>query len=193
MRDRIRRSIVLILAAALILPLMTACVNTRPVLHPELTAEPTRRAGAPTPVPEDNGDVFVSGEPTEAPTPAPTEPIDMMGNPVTGPEHYIRYLRFENVLVYEEEGDTFMDCIIENTYLITISCAVDIVFRDEDGEEIARARLQTRDGSYLLQLPPGETVAFARILTDMTLTSSEFTFEFDKDTAIRPVPSLGAN
>lgn len=169
--------------------LLSGCVNTRPVVHPELTPAPTRRPSSATPIPAGSEDVYVTEEPTEAPSAAPTEPVDMMGDPVTGPEHFIRYLMFENVLVYEEDGDTFMDCIIANSYLMPISCAVDIVFRGEDGEELARARLQTRDGSYLLLLPPGETVVFARILTDMTLTNNDFTFEFDKDTAIRPVSS----
>jgi hypothetical protein len=186
MREGLKRSIVLILAAALILPLMTACVNTRPVIHPEVTPEPAKSEAPETPAPEETEIPAETDDPADHNTPSPTEAVDLMGKPITGQEHFIGYLTFKTVLVYEEDGDTFMDCFIQNDYPMPISCAVDIVFREGE-EEIARARLQTRDGSYLLLLQPGETVVFARILTDMTLTGSPFTFEFDYDTAIRPV------
>ena len=44
-----------------------------------------------------------------------------------------------------------------------------------------------RDGNYLLTLRPGETVVLARILTDMTLTDRDFTFEFDMEIGVLPL------
>ncbi len=170
-----------LLAAALCL--CSACVNTKPVIHSDITAPPTQRAGSKTPEPTEEPDLPI----TPAPTSAAGEATDAMGNVIAGAEHFSRYLVFRNILVYEEYGDTFMDGIIENTYLFPITCVIDAVFDDAEGSELARARLQTRDGSYLLILPPGETVFFARVLTDTTLTNVEFRFEFDKDTVIQPI------
>lgn len=177
----------LALAAALTIALFSACVNTKPVIHPEVTAPPTQRAGMQTPIPTEEPDLPA----TPAPTADQGEAVDAMGNVIAGAEHYSRYIKFLNILVYEEYGDTFMDGIIENSYLFPITCVIDAVFDDDDGTELARARLQTRDGSYLLILPPGETVFFAHVLTDTKLTNVEFRFEFDKDTAIEPVLGSG--
>lgn len=181
---RIALKLISALAAGLIL--CSACVNTRPVVHSDITAPPTQRASMKTPEPTDVPDL--PDQPaTPIPTLSPEDTVDAMGNVIAGADHYSRYLVFRNILVYEEDGDTFMDGIIENTYIFPISCVIDAVFDDKDGTELARARLQTRDGSYHLILPPGETVFFARVLTDTTLTNVEFIFEFDKDTAIQPI------
>lgn len=165
----------------LCIALCTGCVNSRPVIDADTTPQPTRGAIRKTP------------EPTELPvsSPEPTneagEAYDAKGALITGAEHYARYLTFKNIMVYEEGGDTFLDGIAQNSYISPISCAVDVVYRDENGEEIARSRLQTRDGSYLLVLAPGESPVLARILTDMTLTDREFTLEFETEVGIRPI------
>lgn len=179
------RKIKLILITVLCVLTTAACVDLKPALDPSVTPEPTE-------VP-----VVVTPEPTEVPpTPAPTDPpreiteeYDAMGLVITGADHFIRYLTFTNLTVYEEEGDTFLDGAVENTYLEPITCAVDVVFTDSFGRELARARLQTRDGSFLLTLEPGRTVVFARIPTDMTLTDLDFRLVFDMETGIRPKPA----
>ena len=161
--------------------LSTGCVNSRPVIDADTTPQPTRAQMRRTP------------EPTLLPiaSPEPTneagEAYDAKGVLITGAEHYARYLTFKNIMVYEEGGDTFLDGMVQNSYLSPITCAVDVVYRDESGEEIARSRLQTRDGSYLLVLGPGETPVLARILTDMTLTDRDFTLEFETEVGIRPL------
>ncbi len=166
----------ILLAAALCL---AGCVNKAPVLHPETTPGPTRRPDTVTPVPMDEGDF----------TPAPTEggEYDAKGELIGGPEHFIRYLTFLNILVYEEEADTYLDGVVRNDYPTPIICAIDVVYHDDSGREIARSRLQMRDGNYLLTLRPGETVVLARILTDMTLTDRDFTFEFDMEIGVLPL------
>lgn len=167
------------------LVISSGCVNSRPSVDSGSTPQPTRPVIRKTP------------EPTELPlaSPEPTNEVgqayDAKGALITGAEHYTRYLTFKNIIVYEEGGDTFLDGIVQNSYISPISCAVDVVYRDGDGNEIARSRLQTRDGSYLLVLNPGETTVLARILTDMTLTDREFTLEYENEIGIRPIRKDG--
>ena len=181
-----------LIAAVLAALLLTGCVNNSPVIHgdvhPELTEAP-----AVTPAPTEEH----TPEPTEAPTPAPTEDVrrptpvpmsekDALGNTITGAEHFERYLTFRTMLVYEEDQDTFLDGVCHNDYPEAITCAIDIVYHEGE-EEIARSRLQTRDGQYLLVLQPGDNVIYAHILTDMTLTDREYDLEYDMDVGIRPI------
>ena len=169
--------------ACAILALTAGCVNVGPVLHPEITPAPTAApVETAAPVTEDPV-IPITTDRTEP----PAEDVDAMGNPITGSDHYLRYLSFRDVYVYEEEGDTFLDGVLVNDYIAPISCAVDVVYTDDEGAEIARARLQTRDGSYLLVLKPGENVVLARILTDITLTGRDFEFVFNKETGITPI------
>ena len=64
--------------------------------------------------------------------------------------------------------------------------ALDIVFKGEEGEELASARIQTRDGKYVLHLPPGETVLFAQIDTDISLTANPFALIFSDTLGVLP-------
>ena len=159
---------------------LTACVNKAPVLHGETLLV--------TEAPEQ-----LTEEPVEVQTAAPTEAYsgmdmkDELGNQIVGDEHFKQYLTFKNLIVYDEDGDTFLDGIIKNDYVKPIACAVDIVYRDGDGTEVARARLQTKDGMYMLMLEPGETTILARILTDMKLSGREYEMEFDDDIGVKPV------
>lgn len=180
----VKNKLALLLAAVLIICALTACVNTTPVIHEDITPEQGGRAAPNSPAErEDDGSIA----PTPVPTDLPVDTLDELGNMISGAEHFQRYLTFRTILVYEEEGDTFLDGIINNDYVKPITCAVDVVYDDDSGSEITRARLQTRDGKYLLVLQPGENVVFARILTDMTLTEREYRMEFDKDAGVKPV------
>jgi hypothetical protein len=179
-----KRAVQLALAAILLLS-CASCVNNGPVIRPGITPEPTD--AIPTDTPEPTEPAEETPAPTEAASPDPAERFDALGEPISGAEHFIRYVVFKKITVYEEEGDTFLDGIAENSYPETITCSVDVVYYDEYGNEIARARLQTRDGSYLLLLAPGETVVLARILTDMTLTDRDFSLEFNMEVGVRPI------
>ncbi len=169
-------------AALWILPL-SGCVNNQPHLFAAVTPPPT---AAPTPTSEPTA----SPVPTDMPEPSPSteagDTADALGNLIIGTDHYTRYLSFIDIQVYEENGDTFVDCKVVNEYPVAICCAVDIVFYEEDGVEVARAQLQTRDGMYLLVMNPGETVLFAHVMTDMTLLDFSFALEFDTEAGVRP-------
>ena len=178
------------IALALAVFSLAGCVNNGPVIIKGVTPEPTQAEVTFTPVPEPTEE---APSETPAPTEAPEETVDELGNIISGSDHYIRYLYFKNLVLYEEDEDTYLDGTVENTYVQAITCAVDIVFRDDEGNEIARARLQTRDGNYLLVLQPGQNTVLARILSDMSLTDLPFTLEFDKETAIRPVKPEDGN
>ena len=176
------RKLELVLIAALIMLTCAACVDNKPTLIPGVTPEPTEVPVVITPRPTETPEPA-----TEAPTAEPAEEIDAFGERITGADHFTRYLLFRDLVVYEEGGDTFLDGIVENSYPMTITCEVEIVYNDGFGRELARARLQTRDGSYLLSLKPGETVVFARILTDMTLTDMDFELVFNLDAGVTPI------
>lgn len=179
------KKISIITALLIALILLSACVNKGPVLIPGVTPEPT---STPAPTPEPTED-HSTPEPTEDPAgpQEQKEEYDALGERITGIDHFKRYIIFKDLVVYEEEGDTFLDGVVGNSYPDILTCAVDVVFADADGREIARARLQTRDGSYLLTLAPGDTVVLARIFTDMTLTAADFTLEFDMETGVKPL------
>lgn len=169
------------LAAASLL--LCACVSSRPVLNPAVTLAPT-----PTPAPT----VTPTPTPSPAPPPTLTPPpqklvggYDALGILVASPEHYEQYLTFQNIQVYEQFDDTFMDALAVNSYPEPLVCAVDIVF-EEGGETVASGKLQTQDGQYVLILQPGENTVYAQINTDMTLTLMDFTLEYDEGLGVWP-------
>ncbi|MBR6108890.1 MAG: hypothetical protein IKQ36_04060 [Clostridia bacterium] len=173
-----------VIMAVIMMITFAACINTTPGIDPSSGPERDGRANLKTPDPKDEGGAYSA---TEAPTEAPEQIVDELGVRISGAEHFQRYLTFRTILVYEEDGDTFLDGMIFNDYVKPITCAVDVVYTAEDGSELARARLQTRDGKYLLVLQPGENVVYARILTDTTLTELEYEMEFDKDIGVKPI------
>ncbi|MBQ7060300.1 MAG: hypothetical protein IJM85_00805 [Clostridia bacterium] len=178
MKRLLRRLCVLIF----ILLLVSGCTNTSPKLEPGVTPPPLDLTPAPV---------------TEAPSPtpeqssrtaAPTEGqnVDELGNVILSANHFERYIAFTDILVYEENGDTFVDLTAVNSYPRLLLCAVNISFRGETGEEIASGSLQMPDGSFLLALPEGSTRLYARILTDTALTDKSFVLEFDAATGVKP-------
>ena len=171
-----------LLCAALALCMLaagTGCIDTRPSLRPQFTLPPE-----PTPTPEP------TPEPTPAPvlTPSPTPLIDVTGADISGLDHFERYLSFRNIQVYEQCDDTFVDAVIVNEYPQIIMCAVTISFYEKEGEAaIAEAKMQTRDGEFVLLLSPGETTVFAQIDTDMRLTAMPFTLSYDAALGVLPL------
>lgn len=173
------------LIIALCLCLSGCVVDTTAVLQPEVTLAPQ---STPTPVP--------TATPLATPTPAPAEsraPIagvdtlyDALGEYVSGAAHFQRYLTFERIQVYEQAEDTFLDAVVVNTYPQTLVCALEVVFTDEEGKELASARTQTRDGQYVLHLAPGETIIFAQIDTDITLTDKPFELIYNESLGVLP-------
>ena len=89
--------------------------------------------------------------------------------------------------MYEVYGDTFMDCIVVNSYPNSLVCGISIEFYDEDGQILASAVIQSPTGSYLLTLPNGETHLYATIPTDSVLTDKEFVFVFDDTMPVSPI------
>lgn len=171
----------ILLAAVLIVALLiTGCVKTQPVILPSSTLPPK---ATPTPVPTPEPTPEPTPTPTLAPTPEPR--YDAMGDFIDSAEHFVKYIEFKSIVVYEQCGDTFMDAIAVNNYSQAIVCAANIVFRD-DISEIASARLQTRDGQYALVLQPGETTVLAQINTDIKLTDMAFDINFDMEFGVQP-------
>ncbi len=176
------RKLGLVMAAVILAAALSGCVRANARVLPGETLPPLA-----TPTPE----VTPSPSPTATPEPSP-EPtstpsaFDELGEYISGPEHYKRYLSFRNVQVYEQEDDTFVDAILVNKYPHALLCAAGAAFYDETGELVAEGRFQTRDGQYVLVLPQGETTLFAQINTDMTLTALEMEIVFDDSLGILP-------
>lgn len=159
---------------------LSACTGGRPALVPHTTLPPPPSPTL-TPAPEPTPAVQ-----TPAPTLTPAPAFDLAGNFISGARHFERYLLLRNVQVYEQEEDTFVDAIIRNDYPQTVVCAAVAAFYDETGELVAEGRLQTRDAQYVLILPPGETMLFAQVDTDMALTSLELKILFDQQLGVQP-------
>ncbi|HWR22820.1 MAG TPA: hypothetical protein VN366_05010 [Feifaniaceae bacterium] len=146
----------LVLAFLLLLP---GCVRQQPVL-----------VGEPTPAPT----------PTPAPSPAAQEivnepwPKDAAGALIYDKDnHFERYLTFTDIRVFEYEGGTLMEGVCENAYPKALAGSYEVVFTDKDGAEIARADVLTRGEADTF--PPGKTVVYAAIDTDMDILMMEFT------------------
>lgn len=149
-----KRRFFLLLALPL---LLSGCIRQQPVLSTEPTPLPT-----PTPAPSPLAQEWKpeSGE------------IDALSVPVYEDTHYLRYLTFQNLRVYEYAGGTLFDGVCANAYPETLAGAFELVFTDKDGTEIARAPVYTRSGGNLF--PPGETVLYAEINTDMDIQLTPF-------------------
>lgn len=105
--------------------------------------------------------------------------LDALGLPIEGEEHYLRYLEFRDIRIYEYGDGTFLDAICINSYPVKLEGALDVVFRDSEGIEVARANLQVADGSC--RLDPGKNRIYAQINTDMDVQMMDFTFENVQD------------
>ena len=188
MRERVNKGLIPLLAAALIAAALCGCVRFESAVDPSVTmpqeAEPTPTAPAePSPTPE------ATVKPTAEPTPTEMQHLDVydeLGTFITGSEHYRRYISFENIQVYEQEDDTFVDMQAVNAYPKAILCALHMRFADEDGETVAECRLQTQDGQYLLSLRPGVNTLYAQVPTDMRITGLDFTIEYDESVDVLP-------
>ena len=166
--------------AALFLIILTLSACAAPV--PVEVSIPTPTPQAPTPSPTPAMEVMASA----APIPGVDTRYDALGAYVSDAAHFQQYLSFNMVQVYEQEEDTFLDAIAVNDYPSTLVCAMDVVFYDGEGTEVNRARIQTQDGQYVLRLQPGETVLYAQINTDITLTDMEFALEFNDTLGVLP-------
>lgn len=166
-------AVVLAFISALIL--QTGCLSANPKLNPDYTpvAPPSEQP--------------LATESVSPPSPTEEQPQnDALDRPVEGEEHYTQYLTFNDIQVYEQANDTFVDAYISNSYPKAILCAVTIRFISSDGEEVASGNLRTPDGQYLLKLEPGDTTVYAQINTDTSLLSLDFTLEYDVQVGIRP-------
>ena len=183
-KKRLRRFFDTLITVAALLAFISAvllqsgCLSAKPKLNPEYTpvappsVQPLATEGVPSPSPTEE-------QPQN----------DALGRPVEGEEHYTQYLTFNDVQVYEQASDTFVDAYISNSYPKAILCAVTIRFLSSDGEEVASGNLRTTDGQYLLRLDPGDTTVYAQINTDTSLLSLDFKLEYDAQVGIRPEKS----
>ena len=180
------RNAALCIALALALALCGGCIADEPILVPAYTLPPT-----PSPTPDPTPVPTESAPPAAVPEATPVEAsgYDMLGKRISGADHYKAYLRFENIQVYEQCEDTFLDMMLLNEYPAAILCALTVRFYEKaegEGEPVAEGELQTRDGQYVLLLQPGENPLYAQINTDMTLTALPFTLEYSEELGVYP-------
>ena len=162
--------------------LFSGCINVTPAVNPGITPVPSE---APTPIASPTAEALPTAEPTAVPT--QTSSSDALDNFIYSAEHFQQYLQFRNIRVYEDGGDTFLDCTVVNSYPEAICCAVNIYFYSESNEIIATGNLQLPDGSYMLSLQPGETPLYASVLTDISLLDKDFEFVFDPNVETKPI------
>ncbi|MBQ3552091.1 MAG: hypothetical protein IJA35_02895 [Clostridia bacterium] len=179
--DNTMRKIALMLFIAVGTLFLSGCLVAAPKLNPSYTPIPTVSAEVPE---ETLGDAEET--PDLTPTSAPIAEYDALGRLISGNQHYMQYLLFHDIQVYEQADDTFMDIVVKNEYTEPIICAIAVRFFDEYGEEVATSNLRMQNGQYILTLEPGENYIYAQIDTDMTLLSLEFTLEYDMTIGVLP-------
>ena len=174
MRSTVQKRIAILAAAAFVLACMAGCVKTAPRLDPNSTLAPLPTQAEATPSPN-----------TPSPTPTGATGMDALGNYISGGDHYKQYLAFQNIQVYEESGDTFVDAVIESKYPEPLVCAVEIRFF-EDGEQVASGDMQTQNGQYRMVLQPGKNPVYAQIDTDMAVTNLNFELIYNVSIGVKP-------
>ncbi len=130
MRERVNKGLILLLAAGLMAAALCGCVRFESTVDQSVTMpqETTGVEAEPSTTPEP------TAEPTAEPTPDEVQQIDVydeLGAFITGSDHYRRYISFENIQVYEQEEDTFVDMQAVNAYPKAILCALHMRFTDE--------------------------------------------------------------
>lgn len=165
----------------------SGCRNTEPKLDSGVTPPPPAVTAAPDDTPQPSVTTpEPSTEPASTQQPAQQGNTDALGNPILTATHFERYISFTNISVFEEGGETLVDCTVSNEYPELLLCSVTITFYNDDGDIIATGSLQMPDGSFLLALENGETPLYARILTDTVLTDKVFRLTFDPETGVNP-------
>ncbi len=187
MHKHFLKVITVVLAAASVY----GCSGISPVLDADVTPPPLAYTAIPSEAP-------ISASPevdiySPHPSDVQTSSVDAAGKTIYDiNNHYKQYLLIKNVRVYEENGGTFIDCIIENAYPEPMVCAVEAVFYDENDDETASGSLQMVDGSFLLMLASGSNSLYARILTDTVLTNMRVEFTFDSTVGVKPYQAPAA-
>ena len=142
----------------------------------------------------DHAEPAIVGTPTPAPTATPEpepftlsvtgEPLqtDLLGATIVGEDHYVQYLSFGDIRVYEYQSDTFLDGIVVNGYALPLSCRIEAVYYNKDGKMIGRGELYLADGSQVL--PVGSSRIYAELATDVDIREKDFVLEYK----VWPVP-----
>ncbi|MDD3920636.1 MAG: hypothetical protein PHO41_05675 [Eubacteriales bacterium] len=150
----------LILIAALLAALLSGCISQQPVWATAPTPSPSP---SPTPMPL-----------SQSITPEP-RPTDARGSVVYTEDHYLQYLSFEEIRVYEYGGGTYLDGVCNSTYPKTLFGQMGMAFFDEDGTEVANTELHSAQ-SFGLVIYPGKNHIYAQIGTDMDVQMMDYTF-----------------
>lgn len=131
----------------------------------------------------------LTGTPTPAPTPVPTLPPaaqervaeeaqkDALGKTIYDVEtHFLQYISFQDIRVYEYADETFMDGTCANTYPEALQGSFEIRFA-EDGEIIAAATVLFENAKDGNTIPAGTSRIYADIDSDTRIDDLPFTFE----------------
>lgn len=159
MKGRFITILVAILACAL-LAVVSACDDTTPVI-----------AGTPTP----------TASPTPEPAPfryavtgAPA-PVDLLGKTISGEDHYMQYLSFGALRVYEYDTGTFLDGVCVNGYPAALDGKINIVFYDAENRLCGIGTIHNALGTT--ELPSGTNNIYAEIAADVDVQGMPFVQE----------------
>ncbi len=157
-----KRAALLFALAVALMPAfaLSGCEDASPVL----AGTPTP-AATPTPLP----DPF-----TAEITVAPAE-TDALGNELSGDDHYLQYLSFGELRIYEYGDGTFLDGFCVNAYPVPLDGEIRIVYRTDDGKVCGTGTLHNALGTTLLTT--GTNAIYAEISTDIDVTGMDFTLE----------------
>lgn len=145
---------------SIFLLLCTGCISQRPVQALLPTPSPSP---SPTPMPL-----------VQSITPVPRK-TDHNGKVIYTEDHFMQYLTFSNIRIYEYGGGTYLDGICTSAYTGTLFGQMGVTFYDEDENEVAGAELHTAQ-SFGLVIYPGENHIYAEIGTDMDVQMMDYAF-----------------
>ena len=134
----------------LLLAVFSACDDTAPVI----AGTPTPTA-SPTPKPEPF---------TYSVTGAPP-PVDLLGKTIDGEDHFMQYLSFGALRIYEYENGTFLDGVCVNGYPAALDGKIHIVFYDSENRLCGMGTIHNALGTTVLE--SGTNNIYAEISADV--------------------------
>ena len=139
---------------------VAACDDTTPVI----VGTPTPTA-SPTPEPEPF--VYsVTGEPL---------PVDLLGKTIDGEDHFMQYLSFGALRIYEYDTGTFLDGVCVNAYPTALDGQINIVFYDKAGRLCGMGTIHNAEGTTVLA--SGTSNIYAEIAADVDVQDMDFVQE----------------
>ena len=92
--------------------------------------------------------------------------------------HYLRYISFADMRVYEYDNVTLLDGVCTNIYPQTLYGTYEILYYDDAGVRVAHGTLMVGDTSG--EIPSGTNIVRAQIDTDVAVTERPYSLQIQE-------------